>query len=315
LTQTPYPYDDWLDQRAQPVRRKPRRDIASEYGPFLFGGVMLIAAFAFAGHYMGQNAIAHNAAPDESLALVAPTSMILTKGSLLSEGETMDIVNLRVLESQQVVAAGKANLDIPEPPVAPVAVVRPKPAKLKVVSIEPAAVNLKGENAPAKRLVAVPAPKAVEQPVKLTSLSAADKQKVVARRRIQLAEENCLARAIYFEARSESELGQLAVARVILNRTKSPDYPKSICGVVYQGTNRRNSCQFSFACDGLPDDVRQPGAWANAKRVAQKAMAGQGNSGALARATNYHADYVKPRWARSLRKLVKIGTHIFYSDS
>jgi spore germination cell wall hydrolase CwlJ-like protein len=192
--------------------------------------------------------------------------------------------------------------------------VRPKPAKLKVVNIEPAAVNLKADTqAPAaKRLVAAPP---ASKPVQLVSLNPEEKKRVTAQRRIRLAEENCLARAIYFEARSESELGQLAVARVILNRTRSPDYPKTICGVVYQGTNRRNSCQFSFACDGLPDDVRQAGAWANAKRVAQKAIAGQGNNGALARATNYHADYVKPRWAKSLRRLVKIGTHIFYSDS
>ncbi len=317
MTHSPYPYDDdWLDLPPQPMRRSSprRRDIASEYGPFLFGGVMLIAAFAFAGHYMGQNAIAHNAAPEDAPVLVAPSSMILTKGSLLPEGETMDIVNLRVLEAQQVVAMGKGNLDIPEPPVAPVAVVRPKPAKLKVVNIEPAAVNLKTDTqAPAaKRLVAAPP---ASKPVQLASLNPEEKKRVTAQRRIRLAEENCLARAIYFEARSESELGQLAVARVILNRTRSPDYPKTICGVVYQGTNRRNSCQFSFACDGLPDDVRQAGAWANAKRVAQKAIAGHGNNGALARATNYHADYVKPRWAKSLRRLVKIGTHIFYSDS
>lgn len=314
MTYSPYSYDeDWLDQ-PQPRHqgRARRRDIANEYGPFAFGGLMLIAAFAFAGHYMGQNAIAHNAGPEDAPALVAPTSMILTKGSLLPEGENMDIVNLKVLEGQRVIASGKGDLDIPEPPVGPVAVVRPKPAKLRVVSIEPAAVNLKGDRAPTggKRLVA--APSDADNPSQATS--AAQKQ-VNARRRIQLAEENCLARAIYFEARSESELGQLAVARVILNRTKSPEYPKSICGVVYQGTNRRNSCQFSFACDGLPDDVRQPAAWANAKRVAQKAIAGAGNTGALAQATNYHADYVKPRWARSLRRLVKIGTHIFYSDS
>ena len=132
---------------------------------------------------------------------------------------------------------------------------------------------------------------------------------------MQLAEENCLARAVYFEARSESNLGQLAVAKVVLNRVKDPNYPNTICGVVYQGSKQRNSCQFSFACDGMPDDVRQPAAWANAKAVAKRAIAGTDNLKVMSAATNYHADYVRPRWARSMRKLVKIGRHIFYSDS
>ena len=66
----------------------------------------------------------------------------------------------------------------------------------------------------------------------------------------------------------------MAVAKVILNRVKSPQYPNTICGVVYQGTQRRNSCQFSFACDGQPDDVKQPAAWAQAKHIAKRAIKG-----------------------------------------
>ena len=85
--------------------------------------------------------------------------------------------------------------------------------------------------------------------------------------------------------------------------------------MVYQGSNRRNSCQFSFACDGLPDDVRQPAAWANAKRLAQKAMSDSKGTKIMSTATNYHADYVRPKWAGSMKRIVKIGRHIFYSDS
>jgi spore germination cell wall hydrolase CwlJ-like protein len=163
-----------------------------------------------------------------------------------------------------------------------------------------------------KKLALAPKPAATEDTLEISS---ADKKKQLAQRRIRLAEENCLARAVYFEARSESEMGQLAVAKVILNRTKDPNYPKTICGVVYQGSQRRNSCQFSFACDGMPDDVKSPAAWARSKRIAQKAISGNMNMGAaMSQATNYHADYVKPRWARTMRKLVKIGNHIFYSD-
>jgi spore germination cell wall hydrolase CwlJ-like protein len=105
------------------------------------------------------------------------------------------------------------------------------------------------------------------------------------------------------------------VAKVILNRVKDPDYPKTICGVVYQGSGRRNSCQFSFACDGLADDVRQPAAWTRSKLVAQKALAGDQTVRVIGTATNYHADYVNPKWAKSMKRLIKIGRHIFYSDT
>jgi spore germination cell wall hydrolase CwlJ-like protein len=142
-----------------------------------------------------------------------------------------------------------------------------------------------------------------------------EKQKIIAQRRVRLAEENCLAKAIYFEARSETELGQLAIAKVILNRVKDPVYPKSICGVVYQGSDRRNSCQFSFACDGLPDEVRSKDAWLRSKRVAAKALAGDQTVRIMGAATHYHADYVKPRWSYQMKKLIKIGRHIFYADS
>jgi spore germination cell wall hydrolase CwlJ-like protein len=105
------------------------------------------------------------------------------------------------------------------------------------------------------------------------------------------------------------------VAKVILNRVKDPEYPNTICGVVYQGSGRRNSCQFSFACDGLPDDVRSASAWANSKRIAQKALAGDAKVSAIGTATNYHADYVRPKWAKSMKRLIKIGRHVFYEDS
>jgi spore germination cell wall hydrolase CwlJ-like protein len=110
-------------------------------------------------------------------------------------------------------------------------------------------------------------------------------------------------------------LASFAVARVNSQSHKDAAYPKAICGVVYQGSNRRNSCQFSFACDGLPDDVKQPAAWANAKRIAQKAMSDTKGTKIMSTATNYHADYVRPKWAGSMKRIVKIGRHIFYSDS
>ena len=83
---------------------------------------------------------------------------------------------------------------------------------------------------------------------------------------------SCLAQAIYFEARSESELGQLAVATVILNRAKAEHYPSSICGVVYQGASPLNGCQFSFACDGQSNLPQIDRAWETALAVTALAL-------------------------------------------
>jgi spore germination cell wall hydrolase CwlJ-like protein len=127
-------------------------------------------------------------------------------------------------------------------------------------------------------------------------------------------EMTCLANAIYFEARGESESGQEAVGQVILNRTTTGFYPKSICGVVYQNKNRRNACQFSFACDGKPDIKKEKAAWRRAQRIAREVTSGEKHVAALETATHYHATYAKPKWAKKLKRLSKIGRHIFYHE-
>ena len=132
-----------------------------------------------------------------------------------------------------------------------------------------------------------------------------------------LMQENCLTTAVYFEARSESMLGQLAVATVILNRVKASNSYSSICGVVYKGASHLNACQFSFACDGKADIVEDTRAWKTAHAVTALALADDRKDGpmpVLASATHYHADYVDPYWAKSLNRLTKIGRHIFYSQ-
>jgi spore germination cell wall hydrolase CwlJ-like protein len=125
-------------------------------------------------------------------------------------------------------------------------------------------------------------------------------------------EKRCLAEAIYFEARGETEEGQAAVAQVVLNRVSSGLYPASICGVVYQNRQRRNACQFSFACDGRPLRVAEPEGWLTAVRIADEVAAGAIYLSDIGGATHYHANYVRPRWARSLKKMDVIGHHIFY---
>ena len=124
-------------------------------------------------------------------------------------------------------------------------------------------------------------------------------------------EQSCLARAVYFEARGESLRGQEAVAQVVLARVKSPGRPKSICGVVYEGSQLSTGCQFSFTCDGIADTIYDDGAWARAQRIASRAMHGKFKQVARG-ATYYHANYVRPYWASHMIKVATIGTHIFY---
>ena len=122
----------------------------------------------------------------------------------------------------------------------------------------------------------------------------------------------CLATAIYFEARGESYRGQVAVAQVVLNRVKDHRYPNTICGVVYQNQHRRNSCQFSFACDGIPEVVNDQKSWAQAEDIAQRFTAGELYLTEVADATHYHATYVSPAWAPRMNKVTQIGLHVFY---
>lgn len=125
-------------------------------------------------------------------------------------------------------------------------------------------------------------------------------------------EQRCLAEAVYFEARGEPEQGQAAVAQVVLNRAKSGLYPSNICGVVYQNRHRYLGCQFSFACEGRSLRVTDEGSWATATRVARAVVEGRTYLADVGGATHYHADYVKPRWSRRLKKMDVIGRHIFY---
>ena len=125
-------------------------------------------------------------------------------------------------------------------------------------------------------------------------------------------EKKCLAEAVYFEARSESEDGQAAVAQVVLNRVNSGLYPESVCGVVYQNRQRRNACQFSFACEGKSLRITEPEPWKTAVRIADEVAAGSTYLADVGGATHYHANYVKPKWAKRLQKMDVIGNHIFY---
>jgi len=123
---------------------------------------------------------------------------------------------------------------------------------------------------------------------------------------------DCLTKAIYYEAASESDTGKRAVAQVVLNRMRSPIFPHTVCGVVFQGSEQRTGCQFSFTCDGSL--ARQPSltGWMSARRIALAALSGSVER-SVGLSTHYHANYVVPYWAGSLDKVATIGAHIFYT--
>jgi spore germination cell wall hydrolase CwlJ-like protein len=122
---------------------------------------------------------------------------------------------------------------------------------------------------------------------------------------------DCLTAAIYYEAGVEPLDGQRAVAQVVLNRVRHPAYPNTVCGVVFEGAQRRTGCQFSFACDGSLRRTPMPAVWARARSVAAQALSGYVFA-PVGLALNYHANYVVPYWASSLVKNATVGHHIFY---
>jgi spore germination cell wall hydrolase CwlJ-like protein len=141
-------------------------------------------------------------------------------------------------------------------------------------------------------------------------LSPAERLDLSGKRRVRA--EKCLANAVYFEARGEAVRGQIAVAQVVMNRVFSGYYPDSVCGVVYQNARHHLACQFTFACDGIPDVVTEPEAWERAKRIAKETLDGKLWLPEVGKATHYHAYWVHPSWVHDMKKLHRLGVHTFY---
>jgi spore germination cell wall hydrolase CwlJ-like protein len=122
---------------------------------------------------------------------------------------------------------------------------------------------------------------------------------------------DCLTSAIYYEAATEPDDGKRAVAQVILNRVRHPAYPNSVCGVIFQGSQRTTGCQFSYTCDGSLVRRPMPAYWNRARAIAQEMLAGNVYA-PVGWATHYHTNYVVPYWSSSLVKVANVGAHIFY---
>lgn len=256
-------------------------------------GVALVGLFAVAGYQLGSVAVARSVVPLELDLALVPAPGALRKGSLFAATPLVEPTDV----SAELAAAE-----------------RPVPASLVPASLVSASlVSAKSDTFTKSRKA-----QRSDRLLRLISPPVALIEKTWRRgreQRGQFAEHTCLAQAIYFEARSESELGRLAVAKVILNRVKSPFFPDTICEVVYQNAEKSNACQFSFACNGKSDRPRRGKAWEQAKTLATRSIAGEGDVQATATATYFHADYVQPKWSGAMTRLVKIGRHIFYSGS
>ena len=126
----------------------------------------------------------------------------------------------------------------------------------------------------------------------------------------RLRARDCLAAAMIYEAGDDAK-GQQAVGQVIINRARHPAFPKSICGVVFQGSERTTGCQFTFTCDGALNRRYSDAAWTRARGNADLMLSG-GTYPPVGLATHYHTDWVRPYWSDSLEKIAIVDTHLFF---
>lgn len=182
----------------------------------------------------------------------------------------------------------------------------PASAPASKIAIAPLPVNL----VPEKPVEAIVNPASLVVHAVPVDLSPLLNQVVLER---MLAEQRCLAEAMYYEARGEGLDGQKAIAEVVFHRMKSSRYPHSICGVVYQGAASGHGCQFSFTCDHEMDAPKTVGAWARARRLAGRIMTGLIQLGDVTEdAIAFHAVAIQPGWGDHLIRTIQIGNHIFY---
>lgn len=280
---------DTFDDPFRSLEEPLYRNRLAQAAPYVFAGFTLIVGLGFVGHYLGQNASARGVAGTEPSGVAFQPTTVVRKSSLLKAPSQTAEAGLPLVGDQASSAALKSD---PVFSLASLSAPDDRLEQVETLVFSPAVWKLEDAYARAQ----------------------AEKERIAAERKRLAVEESCLARAVYFEARSEPELGQKAVAKVIMNRVKDRKFPNTICGVVYQGKGKPG-CQFSFACDGRSDQPRSGPAWQQAKKIAHQAIAGKIYVDDLKSATHFHADYVQPKWAGVMKRRVKIGRHIFYDRS
>jgi spore germination cell wall hydrolase CwlJ-like protein len=120
----------------------------------------------------------------------------------------------------------------------------------------------------------------------------------------------CLASAAYYEAGNDPP-GMAAVIQVVLNRVRHPAFPPTICGTIFEGSERATGCQFTYTCDGALARRPQPEVWARARKAAEAALDGFVFA-PVGTATHYHTDWVVPLWGPELDKIAAVHTHLFF---
>ena len=238
-----------------------------------------------------------------SIALPAPASMRFGKKHLLAGVILLTTLILYVLAGLSLAllepAAGPANAKVS---------VNGLPAVIPGLGRVPEAEPMRLRDVAPQEAVAINAavpvsdlPNPPAKPFSITFATSSDRLRAI----------ECLTAAVYYEAATEPLDGQRAVAQVVLNRARHPAYPKSVCGVVFQGHERATGCQFTFTCDGAIRRTPIASIWARARHVAEQALAGKVYA-PVGWATHYHTNWVVPYWSSSLTKLANVGTHIFY---
>ncbi len=191
----------------------------------------------------------------------------------------------------------------------------PPPARsgaMQLASVDPNALPQTAALQPAVIQISLPAHIAVLPPPApgVPPLSPAQRLHLEGKERAKA--ELCLSNAIYFEARDQPYIGQVAVAQVVINRVFSGVYPHDVCGVIYQNAQRHLACQFTFACDGKRKTINEFGSWARARRIARETLDGVLYVQAVGTSTHYHASYVHPNWVHEMHRFAREGIHLFY---
>jgi Cell Wall Hydrolase len=278
--------------------------------PHVLLGAGIFAGVAIGSHYIGQQNQKNNdirvvsASLGPGLLSLKPNSFdtIMVKRAILRGSYGEINTRERYRGHQRVRTALKGNFES-ERWQATIAALRPS---VNVITARLSSFGLPGKRGtPEIASASVPKPRI---------LSAMIRQKLSVKRKRFATARHCLAQAIYFEARSEPMVGQIAVANVVLNRVKSGLYPNTVCGVVFQNYQKRNACQFSFTCDGRPELAKNGKLWRQTVKLAGNVLTGRRKFRPVRNATHYHADYVRPNWSRQLKRVKKIGRHIFYQN-
>lgn len=241
--------------------------------------------------------------PMPALAVIEPDPGPLLDLKRKDEGPKLELYSTDdVFFGRQPLAGERERLSPWAPGEAPVVVTSGDPdVKMSALTPRSDLESGEGESVAAKGVVTGPDQRP-RSPAERLSLSGA--------RRTQA--DKCLATAIYFEARDEPVTAQIAVAQVVLNRVFSPYYPNDVCGVVYQNKHRHLACQFTFACDGKSEAIKEPEAWDRAARIARDSLDGKLWMPEVAKSTHYHDDWARPNWIREMKKMDKLGGLIFY---